>query len=87
MRWLCGRKSCKTNSPSPKRARPPKSPVRKHVGYTKILAMPVFLNTKTKKWSAGKNVVKYVVNKKHPNQSGYYTNAEFKVLVSTPSWS
>ena len=85
MRWWCGRKSCKTNSP--KRASPPKSPVRQHVGYTKIFAKPVFLNKLTKKWKTDTNaVVKYVVNKKHPNKSGYYTNTEFKILASTPSW-
>ena len=86
MRWLCGRKSCKTNSP--KRASPPKSPVRKHVGYTKINAKPVFQNTKTKTLKTDTNaVVKYVVDKKHPSKSGYYTKSEFNVLVSTPSWS
>jgi len=62
--------------------------VRKHVGYTKIFAKPVFLNKMTKKWKTNTNaVVKYVVDKNHPNKSGYYTNAEFKILLSTPSWS
>jgi hypothetical protein len=62
--------------------------VRKHVGYTKILAKPVFQNTKTNALKTNTNaVVKYVIDKKHPNKSGYYTKSEFNVLVSTPSWS
>ena len=86
MRWLCGRKSCKTNSP--KRASPPRTSVIKHVGYTKILAKPVFKNKNTNALKTNTNaLVKYVVNKKHPNKSGYYTKREFNILLSTPSWS
>lgn len=84
--FSCFGKFCKTKSMSPRKS-PNKSPVRKWVGYTKRTGATVF-KTKNGKLATNNNrEVKYVVNKKYPEFSGYYTLPEFKALAATPSWN
>jgi hypothetical protein len=87
--FSCFGKFCKTKSLSPRRKTPsPKrSPARKVVGFTKTTGAYVYRAKNGKLETNNHREVKYVVNKKHSNYSGYYTLPEFKALAAAPSWN
>lgn len=92
--WSCFGKSCtKTKSMSPRKSpkkspSPSKSPARKVVGFTKMGGTPVFKNKTSGKLSLNNGrQVKYVVDRKYPEYTGYYTLGEFKKLASMPNWN
>jgi hypothetical protein len=58
------------------------------MGFTKTGGSAVFKNKSTGKMFLNNGrQVKYVVNRKYPEYTGYYTANEFKKLASTPSWN
>ena len=86
--FSCFGKFCKTKSMSPRRKTPsPKSSPRRVVGFTKASGAYVFKAKNGTLETNNHRQVKYVVNKKYPEFTGYYTLPEFKALAAAPSWN
>ena len=86
--FSCFGKFCKTKSASPRRKTPsPKRSPRRVVGFTKASGAYVFKAKNGTLETNNHRQVKYVVNKKYPEFTGYYTLPEFKALAAVPSWN
>ena len=84
----CFGKFCKTKNASPRRKTPsPKRSPRRVVGFTKASGAYVFKAKNGTLETNNHRQVKYVVNKKYPEFTGYYTLPEFKALAAAPSWN